>query len=199
MGPIPHPASSQYKPPQPDTNPNVRKDKAPEKRKRVAPTKRFKANTGAEPKEAAMCSPTTISKAPTNIKPHVQEGTSENRPPPLEDAPVHESTPWPSAGKISGNLFEERSNWPLPPNYLDNNNAKDATSITSPKPSIKEELKAEERSSTNPKTEKCGLGSNCLFCKNQEKEEDWDGNCQNQLQTQPQQKIHMPQAKHPRH
>ena len=53
--------------------------------------------------------PVTISKAPTNIKPQVQEGTSENRPPPLEDASVCESTPWPGAGKISGNLFEERN------------------------------------------------------------------------------------------
>ena len=50
----------------------------------------------------------TISKAPTNIKPQVQEGTSDNRPPPLEDAQVCKSTPWLNAGKISGNLFEER-------------------------------------------------------------------------------------------
>ena len=34
MGPIPQPTSSQYMPPQPDTNPNVRKDNAMEKRKR---------------------------------------------------------------------------------------------------------------------------------------------------------------------
>ena len=33
MGPIPQPTSNQYRPPQPDTNPNVRKDKAAEKRK----------------------------------------------------------------------------------------------------------------------------------------------------------------------
>ena len=30
MGPIPQPTSSQYRPPQPDTNPNVRKDKVAE-------------------------------------------------------------------------------------------------------------------------------------------------------------------------
>ena len=47
------------------------------------------------------------------------------------------------------------------------------------------------------KTEKCGWGPNCPFCMNQEKE-DWDGNCQNQLQTQPQQKIQMPQGRCPR-
>ena len=69
MGPVPQPTSSQYRPPQPDTNPNVRKDKAPEKRKRVVPTKRFRANTASEPKEVAAHSPATISKAPTNIKP----------------------------------------------------------------------------------------------------------------------------------
>ena len=69
--PKPQPTSSQYRPPQLDTNPNVRKDKATEKRKRVVPTKRFRANTATEPNEAAMCQPMTISKAPTNIKPQV--------------------------------------------------------------------------------------------------------------------------------
>ena len=39
MGLIPQPTNSQYRPPQPDTNPNVRKDKATEKRKRTVPTK----------------------------------------------------------------------------------------------------------------------------------------------------------------
>ena len=140
----------------------------------------------------------TISKAPTNIKPQVQEGTSENRPPPLEDVPSPcKSTPWPSAGKISGNLFEERKDWLLPPNYLDNNNVKDMASVTSPKPPIKEEPKTEEQSFTSPKIEKCGWEPNCPFCKNQENEEDWDGNCQNQFQAQPQQKIQMPQARCP--
>ena len=71
------------------------------------------------------------------------------------------------------------------------------TGVTSPKPPMKEEPKTEEQSFTSPKTEKCGLGPNCPFCKNQEKEEDWDDNCQNQLQTQPQQKIQIPQARHP--
>ena len=158
MGPIPQPTSSQYRPPQLDTNPNVRKDKATEKRKRVAPTERFRANTATEPNEAATCPPATISKAPTNIKPQAQEGTSENRPPPLEDAPVHKSTPWPGVGKISGNLFEERNDWLLPPNYLDINNVKDMTGVTSQKPPIKEEPKTEEQSFTSPKTEKCGRG-----------------------------------------
>ena len=68
MGPIPQPTSSQYRPPQPDTDPNVRKDKAAEKRKGIVPTKRFRANTVSKPSEAATHPPMTISKAPTNIK-----------------------------------------------------------------------------------------------------------------------------------
>ena len=55
MGPVPQPASSQYRPPQPDTNPNIRKDMATERRKRVAPTKRLRANTTTKPNETAVC------------------------------------------------------------------------------------------------------------------------------------------------
>ena len=198
IGPKPQSSSSQYRPPQPDTNPNVRRDnKTVEKRKRIVPTKRFRANIATRPNEAAVCPPTTISKAPTNIKAQAQEGTPENRPPPLEDASVQKSTQWPDAGKISGNLFEERKAWLLPPNYLDNN-AKGTASVTSPIPPIKEEPKTEEQPSTSPKAEKCGWGPDCPFCKNQE-EEDWNGNWQKQLQQQllPQQKIQMTQAKCP--
>ena len=190
MGLIPQPTSSQYRPPQPDTNPNVRKDKAMGKRKRAAPTKKFRLNTASRPSDTATCPSTTISKAPNNAKP--QAYASENRPPPLEDAPVHKSTPWPSAGKMSGNLFKERKDCLLPPNYLNNDN-KDITSVTSPKPPIKEEPKIGEQSIISLRTEKCGWGPNCPFCKNQDKEEDWDGNHQKQP---PQQKIQMPQARH---
>ena len=50
---------------------------------------------------------------------------------------------------------------------------------------------------TSPKAEKHGWGPNCPFCKNQE--EDWNGDCQKQLQEQPQpqQKVQMTQAKCP--
>ena len=47
MGPIPQSASSQYRPPQLYTNPNIRKDTAAEKRKRTVPPKRFRP--GAAP------------------------------------------------------------------------------------------------------------------------------------------------------
>ena len=194
MGPLPQPTSSQYRPPQLDTNPNIRKDKATEKRKRTAPTKRFRPNTASRPSETAMHLPTTNSKAPINVKP--QADASENRPPPLESAPVCESTPWPGTGKMFGNLLEERKDWLLPPNYLNNGN-KDTTSVANTKPPIKEEPKTGEQSILSPRAEKCGWGPNCPFCKNQE--EDWDGNHQKQLQqkTPPQQKNPDAQARCP--
>ena len=194
MGPIPQPASSQYRPPQADTNPNVRKDNATEKGKRAAPTKRFRPSTFPKPSETAMCQPATVSNTPVNVKP--QTDAPENRPPPLENAPVCKRTPWPGAGRMSGNLFEDR-NWLLPPNYL-NNNSKNATGIASPKPSIKEEPKIGEQSIISPKAEKCGWVPNCPFCKNQDKE-DWDGKHQSQLQqkTSPQPKMQRPQARCP--
>ena len=134
------------------------KDKAAEKRKRVVPTKRFWANTVSKPSEAATCPPTTIPKAPTKIKPKVQEGTPDNRPPPLEDARVCESTPWPDTGKISGIFFEERKDWLLPLNYLNNDN-KDTTGISSPKPPIKEEPKIEEQSFTSTENRQVWMGT----------------------------------------
>ena len=152
------------------------------------PTKRFRANISAKSNEAAVHPPTTVSKT----------STPDNRPLPLEDAPVCKSTPSPKAGKISGNLFEERKDWLLPTNYLDNN-AKGIASVTSPKPPIKEEPKTEEQPSTGPKAEKYGWEPTCPFCKNQEEEEDWNGDHQKQLQQQPQplQKVQMTQAKCP--
>ena len=139
MGPIPQPTSSQYRPPQPDTNLKVRKDNAEEKRKRAVPTKRFMPSAAPKPSETATQPPVTVSKSPVNVKP--QTDASENRHPPLEKAPICESTPWPGAGRITGNLFEDR-NWLLPPNYLNN----DCKNATSPKSPIKEEPKTGEQS-----------------------------------------------------
>ena len=111
MGPIPQP-TSQYRPPQLDTNPKVRKDNAAEKRRRAVPTKRFRPSAAPKSSETAMCPTATISKAPVNVKP--QTDAPENRLPPLESAPVCESTPRPSAGRMSGNLYKDR-NWLLVP------------------------------------------------------------------------------------
>ena len=113
----------------------------------AVPTKRFRPSVAPKPIGTATHPPATDSRAPVNVKP--QTDAPENRPPPLENTPVHESTPWPGAGRMSGNLFEDR-NWLLPPNYL-NNDSKNATVITSPKPSIKEEAEIGEQSTISPK------------------------------------------------
>ena len=184
MGPIP---ASQFRHLLPDTNPNIRKDNATEKRKRAVP-KRFRPS--AAPKPTALQLPATVSKAPDNVKPKTD--VPENRPPTLENVPVHESTPWPGTRKVSGNLFKDR-NWLLPPNYLDNENKnehKNETNITSPRPPVKEEEpKVNEQSA-----EKCGWGPDCPFCKNQEKEE----NKIQQQKTAPQPKVQKPQARRPK-
>ena len=184
MGQIPVPApSNQFRPPLPNTNPNVRKDGVTEKRKRATPKKKFRLAT---PKSTIVCPP--LPEAPPKLKNSM----------PLPSVPVREDTPWPGTGKMSGNLFEDR-NWLLPKNYLATENKNEnATSVTSPKPSLKEEPKIGEQSIIGSKTEKCRWGPDCPFCKNQDKE-DWDGKHQNQLQqkTSPQPKVQRPQARYP--
>ena len=148
-----------------------------EKRKRAAP-KRFRH---AASKPTAMHPP--LPEAP----PKPKNDIPDSRP-----VPVCKSTPWPSAGKMSGNLFEDR-NWLLPPNYLSNDNEnktvsepKNTASVTNPRPSVKEE---------EPKTndqEKCGWGPDCPFCKSQKKEEE---SIPQQQKTSP--KIQKPQARRP--
>ena len=97
MGPIPVPVpSNQFRPPLPETNPDVRKNDATEKRKRATPKKKF---SPATPKITATCPP--LPEAPPRPK---------NSTP---SVPAREDTPWPSTGKMSGNLFEDR-NWLLP-------------------------------------------------------------------------------------
>ena len=121
MGPIPAPVS-QFRPPLPDTNPNIRKNNATEKRKRATP-KKFRPATPRS---------TTVHLPLPEVPPKPQNDA------PLPSIPVCESTPWLGTGKMSGNLFEDRS-WLLPPNYLDNskenkteNELKAVTNVTSP-------------------------------------------------------------------
>ena len=135
----------------------------------------------AAPKPTAMYP--SLPEAP----PKPKNNMSYSRP-----VPVCESTSQPGAGKMSGNLFEDR-NWLLPPNYLCNDNenkteseSKNTASVTSPRPLIKEEeLKLNDQ-------EKCGWGPDCPFCKSQKKEEE---NKLQQQKTSP--KIQKPQAKRP--
>ena len=100
MGPIIPAPATQFRLPLPETNPNVRRSDASEKRKRVTPKKRFRpathrATTTHLP--LLQVPPKSISDAATTSAPTM----------------VREDTPWPSAGKTSGNLFEDR-NWLLP-------------------------------------------------------------------------------------
>ena len=111
MGLIP---ASQFRPPLPDNNPNIRKNSTMEKRKRAVP--KFNPSTYFKP--TTMHLPATIAKVPA------RNDVPENRPPPLKNVPVYKSTPWPGEGKMSGNLFDER-NWLLPPNYLATENKSD--------------------------------------------------------------------------
>ena len=97
MGPISVPVpGNQFRPPLPDTNPNVRKDDVTEKR--ATPKKKFRPAT---PKLTTVHPP--LPEAPPKPKNNA----------PLPSVPAREDTPWPGAGKMSGNLFEDR-NWLLP-------------------------------------------------------------------------------------
>ena len=174
MGPIPVPApGNQFRPPLPETNPNVRKNDTIEKRKRATPKKKFRPTT---PKITTTCPP--LPEAP----PKPKNNTSS--------VPVREDTPWPGASKMSGNLFEDR-NWLLPKNYLAiENKIESMTGMTSPRPPLKEEPKMEEQA-TGPEVEKCGWGPDCFFCKSQKKEEE------NKQQQKPSPNVPRPQTKRP--
>ena len=76
--------------------------------------------------------PLTNPKAPVNSegqKPST-EGTPENNPPSLENIPVHTSTPWPKAGKVSGNPSELRKDWPIPKAPVNSEGQKPSTEGT---------------------------------------------------------------------
>ena len=105
MGPIPTPCS-QFRPPLPDTNSNIRKDTAKEMRKTAIPKRKFRPAT---PKPTAAWPP--LPEAPPKPKSHA----------PLPSVPAQASTPWPGTSKVSGNLSEER-NWLLSQNYLTSEN-----------------------------------------------------------------------------
>ena len=109
MGPIPAPVpGNQFRPPLPDTNPNVRKNDVTEKRKRATSKKKFRPAT---PK------PTTVHPPLPEAPPKPKNST------PLPSVLVRDDTPWPGTGKMSRNIFEDR-NWLLPKNYLATENKK---------------------------------------------------------------------------
>ena len=104
MGPIIPALASQFRPPLPETNPNVRRGDASEKRKRVTPKKRFRPATPR----------TTVTHLPLpQVPPKSTSDAATTSAPVME----REDTPWPGTSKMSGNLFEDR-NWLLPKGNL---------------------------------------------------------------------------------
>ena len=167
---IPAPANL-FRPPLPETNPNIRKNDMAEKRKRATPKKRFRPAT---PKPPQCALPYQKPHQSPRVIHHQQQG---------------EDTPWPGTGKMSGNLFQD-INWLLPKNYLVAESKED-TNAASARPPLKKESKMEEQANSL-KAEKCGWGPDCPFCKVQKKEEE---------ETKQQQKLSpnlpKPQAKRP--
>ena len=104
MGPIIPALANQYRPQLPEMNPNVRKGNATKKRRTVTPKRKF---TPVAPKATVTHSP--LPKTP----PKSASNTAATSVP----AMVRQDTPWPSAGNMSGNLFQDR-NWLLPKDYL---------------------------------------------------------------------------------
>ena len=144
MGPIIPVAANQFRPPLPETNPNVRKNDMTEERKRATPKRKFRPAT---PKITITCPPLP------EALPKPKSSASS--------APVREDTPWPSVDKMLGNLFKDR-NWLLPKDYLVTEKREDID-VASAGPHLKEEPKEEEQA-TSLKTEKCGWGPDFPFC-----------------------------------
>ena len=94
MGPmIPMPApNSQFRPLLPETNPKFCKNDNVEKRKTATPRRKFRPAT---PRVTTMHLPL----------PQASPKSSNNI-----SATIRDYTPWPGAGKMSGNLFDDR-NW----------------------------------------------------------------------------------------
>ena len=84
MGPIIPMPANQFRPPLPETSPNVRKNNMTEKRKRATPKKKFRPAT---PKITATCPP--LPEAPPKPKSSASSLS------------VRKDTPWPGAGKMS--------------------------------------------------------------------------------------------------
>ena len=151
MAPVIPALVSQFRPPLPESNPNIRKGNTTEKRKRATPKKKFRPAT---PRATVTCPP--LPEAP----PKPSNSASS--------APVtlREDTPQPGTGKMSGNLFEER-NWVLPKDYLATEDKTEDATVA--KPPLKEESKMGEQTS-NQKEEKCGWGPNCPLAKPKKKD-----------------------------
>ena len=137
--------NSQFRPPLPETNPNICRSDNVERRKTITPKRKFRPAT---PKVTVTNPP--LPQAPPE---------PNNKDPPT----IRADTPWPGTNKTSGNLVDDRQ-WLLPKGYLATQNKEENIDITS--------LKEEPKIADNPKNDKCGWGPDCPFCKAQEKKEE---------------------------
>ena len=112
---IPAPVN-QFRPPLPETNPNIRKGDTTERRKRATPKKKFRTAT---PRATVICPPSP--QAPPKLC-----NSASSAP-----VTVREDTPWPGTGKMPGNLFEVK-NWLLPKDYLVTENKKEDATVAKP-------------------------------------------------------------------
>ena len=106
---------------------------------------------------------------------------------------VREDTPWPSTGKMSGNLFEER-NWVLLKEYLAIEGKKEDATVAKPPPKSRTQ---NGRANLQPEGRKCGWGPDCPFCKARKKDVD-PPHLQEQIEDQQQKPLPKPQAKRPK-
>ena len=150
MEPIIPAPTNQYRPLLPEMNPNVIKGNATKKRRTVTPKRRFRP---VAPNATVMHSP--IPKTPPKPTSNAAAASMPTM--------VRQDTPWPGAGKMSGNLFQDK-NWLLLKDYLATEKKEEMA-----KPYLKEEDKMEEQ---DPKEEKCGWGPGCPLCQAQKKEAD---------------------------
>ena len=150
MGPIIPALANQYRLPLPETNPNVRKGNATKKRRTVTLKRKFRL---VVPKTTATHSPL----------PRTPPKPTSNAAAASMPMMVRQDTPWPGAGNMSGNLFQDR-NWLLPKDYLATEKKEE---MANPYP--EEGDKMEEQ---DPKEEKCGWGPGCPLCQAQKKEAD---------------------------
>ena len=117
MGPIIPAPVSQFRPPLPETNPNIGKGDSTEKRRRASPKKRFrsaipKATVVFPPLSQTVATPRATAACPPFLQTAPKSANGAD-----DAVTVREDTPWPGVGKMSGNLLEER-NWVLSKDYL---------------------------------------------------------------------------------
>ena len=104
MGPIIPALANQYRLPLPETNPNVRKGNATQKRGTVTLKRKFRP----------LAPKATVTRSPVPKTPPKSTSNAAATSMPMM---VRQDTPWPGAGTMSGNLFQDR-NWLLPKDYL---------------------------------------------------------------------------------